>query len=158
MLDRIISGLAAGIISFIFFVSPSEFFSYESTSEDTLIIYLLTWICQWVYYTIMESSKYQGTLGKKLMRVTVVDRNGNKISFGRANARYWGRILSALLFGVGYFMAIFTKNKQALHDLIASTYVVDSHLLKISLLAQHAEKVPDNQPHSRTHSGFNWPD
>ena|ERR1700730_3449568 len=38
----------------------------------------------WLYYSLLESSSWQGTLGKKLLGMRVMDLNGNRISFGRA--------------------------------------------------------------------------
>ena len=34
------------------------------------------------------------------------------------------KFLSSLIFMLGYLMALVTKNKQALHDFIAGSYVV----------------------------------
>jgi uncharacterized RDD family membrane protein YckC len=34
------------------------------------------------------------------------------------------KFLSSLIFMLGYLMAVVTKNKQALHDLIAGSYVI----------------------------------
>ena len=50
--------------------------------------------------------------------------DGNRIYFGRANGRYWGKIISGLILGIGYIMAGFTEKKQALHDMMAGCLVV----------------------------------
>ncbi len=42
----------------------------------------------WPYFTILECSKAQGTLGKRLFGLQVTDLRGHRIGFGRANARY----------------------------------------------------------------------
>jgi uncharacterized RDD family membrane protein YckC len=72
----------------------------------------------------MESSSYQGTIGKKILGIKVIDMNGNRISFVKATVRYFSKLLSALIIGIGFLMAGFTNKKQALHDLIAETLVV----------------------------------
>lgn len=77
----------------------------------------------WIYHAAFESSKWQGTVGKKLFGLKVVDLEGNRVSFGRATARYYGKLLSRILM-IGYLMVLWTKKKQALHDKIASTLVV----------------------------------
>ena len=74
----------------------------------------------WLYYALMECSTWQGTLGKKALGLYVTDMEGNRISFGRATGRHFGKILSGLTLLVGYIMAGFTARKQALHDLLAS--------------------------------------
>jgi len=82
-------------------------------------------IIRWLYFTVMESSIHQATLGKRAMGIIVVDEDFNRISFGRANGRYFGKILSVITIYVGYIIAGFTEKKQALHDLIAGTLVVN---------------------------------
>ncbi|MDX2415116.1 MAG: RDD family protein [Bacteroidales bacterium] len=78
----------------------------------------------WLYFALMESSKNQGTLGKMALGLKVTDMDGNKISFGRATGRYFGKILSGMILMIGYILAGFTEKKQALHDMIASCLVV----------------------------------
>ncbi len=81
-------------------------------------------IIEWLYYALMESSSKQGTLGKMALGLKVTDLNGNRISFGRATGRYFGRILSGMIFNIGFLMIAFTAKKQGLHDIIAGTLVV----------------------------------
>ena len=56
--------------------------------------------------------------------IIVTDLDGNQISFGRANGRYWSKIVSSITLLIGYIMAGFTEKKQALHDIIAGTLVL----------------------------------
>ncbi len=78
----------------------------------------------WLYFAILESSKYQGTIGKLALSILVTDAAGNPLTFGRASGRFFGKILSSLLFGFGYVMAGLTPRKQALHDMLARTLVL----------------------------------
>ena len=79
------------------------------------------------YNAYFESSPKQATFGKGAMNLIVTDKNGDRISFGRAI----GRILSKTIitgnipFGLGWLMAAFTDQKQALHDMIAGTLVLE---------------------------------
>ncbi|HBM90752.1 MAG TPA: hypothetical protein DD400_02590 [Rhodospirillaceae bacterium] len=77
----------------------------------------------WFYFAAFESSERGATLGKRAMKLRVVDEAGKQLSFGRASVRYFSKILSAFPLLLGYIMALFTKKKQALHDLIAGTVV-----------------------------------
>jgi uncharacterized RDD family membrane protein YckC len=79
---------------------------------------------QWLYFALMESGPWQATLGKKLLGIRVTGLDGGRIGFGRATGRYFGKILSALIFYIGFLMAAFTDQKQGLHDMIAGTLVV----------------------------------
>lgn len=79
----------------------------------------------WLYYALMESSSRGATLGKMALGIVVTDLQGNRISFGRATGRYFGKILSSLILSIGYIMAGFTQQKQALHDILAGCLVVN---------------------------------
>ncbi len=81
-------------------------------------------VVQWLYFALQESSRAQATVGKRLMSIQVTDRAGNRIGFGRATGRYFGKILSALILYIGFMMAGWTQRKQALHDMLADTLVV----------------------------------
>ncbi|HYH01033.1 MAG TPA: RDD family protein [Terriglobales bacterium] len=78
----------------------------------------------WVYSAAMESSKYQGTLGKMALGLKVTDGYGNRISFGRATGRHFAKIISGMILNIGYIMVGLTERKQGLHDMLASTLVV----------------------------------
>lgn len=79
----------------------------------------------WLYFALMESSSKQATFGKIILGAKVVDVEGQRISFGRATGRHFGKILSALLLGIGFIMVAFTQRKQGLHDMLARTLVVN---------------------------------
>jgi len=89
--------------------------------------YVLGIVVQWLYFTLTESSEWQATPGKKMIGLKVTDMQGRPIGFGRANGRYWGKILSAVPLGIGFIMAGFTEKKQALHDMLAGTLVIKSN-------------------------------
>jgi len=83
----------------------------------------LFFCASWIYEATLESSSRQATLGKMAMGLRVTDEQGRRISFARATARYFSKILSGMILFIGYIMAGFTARKQALHDLIAGTLV-----------------------------------
>ncbi len=81
-------------------------------------------VVNWLYFAGLESSPWQATLGKLVLGLKVVDLEGRRISFGQATGRFFGKILSAMIFCIGFIMAGFTARKQALHDMLAGTYVL----------------------------------
>jgi uncharacterized RDD family membrane protein YckC len=89
-----------------------------------VVMMCLLFVGSWLYHTAMESSRHQATLGKKALGIIVTDMNGNRISFARANARFFGKLVSGMIMNIGYLMAAFTEKKQALHDILASCLVV----------------------------------
>jgi uncharacterized RDD family membrane protein YckC len=76
-----------------------------------------------LYQPLMESSAWQGTVGKRICGLAVTDLRGQRISFLRALARLLAKLLSAALFGLGFVMVAFTPRKRGLHDIIAGTLV-----------------------------------
>ena len=78
----------------------------------------------WLYDALLTSSAWQGTVGKKVLRLKVTDEAGNRISFARATGRFFGKILSAMIMYIGFIMIGFTDRKRGLHDMIAGTLVM----------------------------------
>lgn len=89
-----------------------------------MAVMLFLFIANWLYFTLFESSKRMATPGKFWLGFVVTDMHGKRIGFGRANARYWSKYLSSIIFCIGYIMVAFTKKKQGLHDMVAKTLVV----------------------------------
>ncbi len=77
------------------------------------------------YYAGFHASKGGATLGKMAVGIKVVRSDGERITFLRGVGRYFGFILSSLTLMIGFIMAAFTERKQALHDMLCDTLVVD---------------------------------
>lgn len=105
-------------------VDPSAWGFIGSIIGLSLLTALLAVAIEWLYFSLMESSKYQATLGKMAVSARVTDLEGNRISFARATGRFFGKIISGMILMIGYIMAGFTEKKQALHDLMAGTLVI----------------------------------
>ena len=75
------------------------------------------------YFALMESSRWQGTLGKRAMHIKVTDVNGNRISFARATARYFFKIISSIEFMLGYVICV-SEQRQTMHDYLSQVLVV----------------------------------
>ena len=99
-------------------------------------------ILQWGYCAWFESSKYQATVGKMALGIKVVDKNGERISFGRATGRFFAKIISYFSLYFGCFMAGFTTYRQALHDIMASTFVVSQNHQPGEPLPQYPFNTP----------------
>ncbi len=76
-----------------------------------------------LYYGICEGSSMSATLGKKICGIIVLDENGNKLSSSQGFLRSLCRILSGIILGIGYLLALFDDENRALHDKLAKTFV-----------------------------------
>jgi len=142
-LAHLIDQIVISIVGFVFFIIALVFTAGSVISlsdlEDMddldpavilgliggwIIFIIVTSVAQWLYYAFMESSASRGTLGKMALGLQVIGRDGETITFARATGRYFAKILSAMIMMIGYIMAGFTQKKQALHDILADTYVV----------------------------------
>lgn len=73
-------------------------------------------------FPFLQSSRWQASIGQKLLRIKVLDVQGNTLSFWRACYRE-----SLLLFCPwGAFMYFFSPNKQCLHDFLCDSLVIKS--------------------------------
>ena len=106
-------------------VAAGQDFEGDGFMAGLVLVYLLYPVLSLAYYAGMESSKLQATVGKLALGIKVVDGQGRRLGFGRATARWAGSIVSYLILYIGFFMAGWTRRKQALHDLMAGTFVVD---------------------------------
>ena len=142
----IIDSFVINIIQFFFIFPMLAFFGITFTTlnlseigmlseEDIMVmlpaiismvtsIALFSFLIQLLYYALLESSKHQASLGKMMLGIIVTDTNGERLDFTKAMIRQLGKIISGVMFCIGYIMAAFTEKKQALHDIIANTYVV----------------------------------
>lgn len=64
------------------------------------------------------------TPGKMIFGLQVLRPTGERLTWGRAVARVFGRWLSTLTLCIGYVIAAFDSEKRALHDFICDTRVV----------------------------------
>jgi uncharacterized RDD family membrane protein YckC len=78
----------------------------------------------WLYSALQESGAGQATLGKKAMGIKVTNMLGDRISFGQATGRHFGKMLSTIIIFIGYLMMLWDDKKQTLHDKMAGTLVV----------------------------------
>lgn len=101
--------------------SPEEVFAFMGSMSKLI---LLSIALKWLYYALLESSAWQATIGKKTLGLEVTDMAGRRISFARATGRYFGKIISGLILLIGFIMAGFTAQKQALHDMMAGCLVI----------------------------------
>ncbi len=94
------------------------------TTNGASLVTMWQIVLPWLYFSIMESSEMQATFGKKLLGLKVTDMSLCRISFGCATGRFFGKLLSLLLGGIGFIMIAFTPRRQGLHDVITNTNII----------------------------------
>lgn len=112
ILDSLIIGIPLGILAFVFvFFTKSLSLAYAIQLIAIIVM---------IY---MEGVK-GGTPGKLILGLRVVNENSEFIGITKAILRFVGKILSAILLGIGFLMIAWDKKKQGLHDKIAKTFVI----------------------------------
>ena len=121
-------------IAFSFFVPTSIFVVYKRLLNNTytlddISIYsqflFATFIVVVIYNAICEASPMQGSIGKRLCSILVVDADGRRLSFIKAFFRNLGKFVSGMVVGIGYLNILWDEHHQAWHDKFAKTYVLN---------------------------------
>lgn len=141
LLDVFFLALPIGIV--VYFVSGGEWFNFAQYQQNLFLAingnthaldlqtqtsfrWELLFEFSVLIVTILFWKQFKGaTPGKKLLNIKIVDaKTMQDISNKQAITRSLGYIPSTLLFGLGFLIIIFRKNKQSLHDMLADTVVV----------------------------------
>jgi uncharacterized RDD family membrane protein YckC len=113
VLAFLIDGVVVGGMSFILSISLSA----DLASLAAFAFFL-------AYSAGFEGSAVQATPGKLALGLRVADVDGLRMSWVRAAARTFLKLVSAGSGGAGFAVAAFTPMKQAIHDLMASAVVI----------------------------------
>lgn len=112
-------------------VAPSEQ-AMAALRSAVLLPFVIVIAIGFVYYVLLESSKWQATLGKLALGIRVTDVQGKAPGFVRCIVRNAVRLLSAvplpmvgLLPLVAYLTTAWSPRKQGLHDMVAKTLVLN---------------------------------
>jgi uncharacterized RDD family membrane protein YckC len=143
VIDNILLGIPYGLLGLMIFASalpmlrdlgstrnPNPLLILTLLGSRILLFILLNLLGTWLYWSLLESSSWQATIGKKALGLYVTDLQGSRVSFGKASGRFFaGRGISlvpsigALYYLIDCIMAGLTEKKQALHDMIAGCLV-----------------------------------
>jgi uncharacterized RDD family membrane protein YckC len=123
LIDAVALGFASFVVGALWGLLAGRMV-YTNPVGYLVFAYILSIVTGWLYFAIFESSEYQATPGKMLLKITVVDEQFKRLTFANASGRFFGKILSTIILLIGYLMVLWTPNRQALHDQIAKTFVV----------------------------------
>lgn len=78
-----------------------------------------------VFYTLILESIMDGqTIGKKILKIRVVKLDGFQATLSDYVVRWFFRIVDVYLFGLGFFVIVFSKRNQRVGDFAAGTAVI----------------------------------
>jgi uncharacterized RDD family membrane protein YckC len=109
---------------------PNPFLLFSLLASRALLFAAFSLLMSWLYWSLLESSSWQATVGKKALGLYVTDLAGARLSFGKASGRFFagrgiGHVpsIGGLYFLIDCICAGFTDKKQAVHDIIAGCLV-----------------------------------
>lgn len=110
----IIDSIILGVVTAIFrFADDNTYFGIST-------------VIGWIYYSAMTATRGQ-TLGKMVVGIKVVKVDGTQPDWTVAIVREVpGKIVSGIVFLLGFIWVAFDARKQGWHDKIAKTYVVSA--------------------------------
>ena len=125
-IDAIIIKVVGSIIGFVIVYVIGMAGTIPHTGHEPVqILSLWDYSFSVIYFVLMESSAKQATIGKMVLGIKVTDLNGARITPLRALGRQFAMGVSFVMLCIGFVMAGFTARKQALHDMLAGTLVVN---------------------------------
>lgn len=111
----------------ILFIIKNDPNSADLKDYENTIVTIFTISLYFIVNAKMESSKWRGTFGKRILKLQITDRSGEPISFFRA---LW-RNIARVIVGYSYIFIIpliiqiitFKKSKKLFHDQLSSTVI-----------------------------------
>lgn len=97
-------------------------FSFDKKTEKNLNAIFV--FVAGIYSVYFVSSKKQGTPGKQLFKIMIIDEKKGKMTILSAFIRFVAKKITNILFFVGYLPILFTKERISLHDFLSHTRVV----------------------------------
>ncbi len=99
----------------------------DLTDNEYLFVFIITFCSYLVINAKMESSKLHATLGKRLLKLQITDKNGNPITFFRA----LGRNILRTIVGYSFIFIVplivqlimFKSAKKLFHDQLSNTVI-----------------------------------
>lgn len=109
IIDVVVLGIIQGLLGYAF---------------QAPLVKAMSWVLTLGYPPFMLY-QYQATLGKMALKLKVVSEDGKKLEVFQILLREWaGKLLSGLVFCLGFIWVGFDEKKQGWHDKLARTLVV----------------------------------
>jgi uncharacterized RDD family membrane protein YckC len=139
LIDGIIMAIPMGILQAVLFASlglslarmapdpnaaPEEVFRMLAPMFGMVGLSWLVSIVVGCSYETFFIVQFAATPGKMALGLKVVRPDGTKLGISRAIGRYFAKLLSGMILGIGYIIAGFDSQKRGLHDMMCDTRVI----------------------------------
>lgn len=121
-----IKRLVAGIIDIYINALITIIISRYLLNTEKLFIIITVFIIIYIFTnSIMERTKWHGTIGKHIVKIETVDENENPLTLEACFIRNIIKLINILTLGIGFLTCATTPSKQTLADRITNTYVLN---------------------------------
>ena len=131
VIDAVILGLINFAVNAVLPVDHPPALSSPMTSEQLTGLlhssgqtFLIDTVITVAIIGALLSSSWQATFGMRMVGIYMATRSGKRVSIVTAILRYFCAYVSGIIFGIGYLMVAWTREKTALHDLMTNTRVL----------------------------------
>lgn len=139
--ERLLALIIDEIILFVITVIFSLFLSQIADNLTNLIFWVLS-----IAYGTFFIWKSGSTPGKKLLKIKVVNSSYQPLGLGASLLRESiGKLLSGIIFNLGYLWVLINGKRQAWHDKLAKSFVVKMDSTGALVPVETEEKVTTGQ-------------
>lgn len=123
-IDSLITAIGINILMFVVAIVLKTISIGNVAGTVSIFSSIISLVLTFLYYCLL--THYKGaTYGKMFMGLEVRSVDNQRLSLNKIIIRETiGKIVSSIIFGIGYIMVAFTEKKQGLHDLMAGSIVV----------------------------------
>lgn len=108
----------------VFFIGGMSFI-FSDSDVGALLGYLPLAMASFGLWIYMPKVNNGQTIGKSLIGIRIINKDGSPLSWGTLMLRNWvGYWLSGAILYIGFLWPLWDDEDRALHDMIATTYVV----------------------------------
>jgi len=132
LVASLIDMLVVGFLTFVLVVALSFaillvdiFTAYKYPDREFPVDTMTLWLglILSVIYFVGYWAKSGQTIGKSVVGIRIVSKDGTPLSWGKAILRYVGYLVSGFVLSLGFLWLAFDRKRQGWHDKIAGTYV-----------------------------------
>lgn len=100
------------------------FLKHSGNPPQSVFPIMLVWIFLYLLYHTIFASGGRATLGKYLMNIRVVSKDGQPLPFIKSGFRAFCYFLSGAPVQLGFLLALITPEHRALHDIFSGSKVI----------------------------------